>query len=152
MKRIALIAEYDSTFPSHLATEAAAQHSSDELGVSVSTEWVSTKDLSEKTVNEYDGLWIGPGSPYKDLERTLRAIRSARENRIPLLGTCGGFQHVILEYARNVLGLTKANSTELAPECSDAVISELPEQKQLCLLYTSPSPRDRSLSRMPSSA
>jgi CTP synthase (UTP-ammonia lyase) len=59
------------------------------------------------------------------VEGALLAIRYAREQAIPFLGTCGGFQHTVIEYARNVLGWADAEHAETAPEASRAVISEL---------------------------
>jgi len=63
----------------------------------------------------FDGFWCVPASPYRDIDGALRAIRFAREQRRPFLGTCGGFQHAVLEYARNVLGWADAEHGELAP-------------------------------------
>lgn len=73
----------------------------------------------------FRGIWIGPGSPYASMDGALSAIRLARENRIPLLGTCGGFQHIIIEYARNVVGIDDAEHEESAPAASRLVISRL---------------------------
>jgi CTP synthase (UTP-ammonia lyase) len=81
--------------------------------------------LTPKQVSSYHGLWIGPGSPFKDLSLTLSAIRIARESGIPLLGTCAGFQHVVLEIARNILGFRDAQSAEYDPYASSLFISEL---------------------------
>lgn len=72
-----------------------------------------------------DGLWMAPGSPYRSVAGALTAIRFAREGTIPLLATCGGFQHVILEYARNVLGFDDAQHAEYDPYASRLFISEL---------------------------
>lgn len=70
-------------------------------------------------------MWVTPGSPYKNLEKTLWAIRFARENGIPCFGTCGGFQHMVLEYARNVLGYQDAQHAEYDPYASSLFISAL---------------------------
>lgn len=74
---------------------------------------------------EFGGIWIAPGSPYKSVTGALSAIRAAREQQIPLLGTCGGFQHVILEYARNMLGFADAEHEEADPQASRRFISRL---------------------------
>lgn len=66
-----------------------------------------------------------PASPYRDADGALRAIRFAREQKRPFLGTCGGFQHAVIEYARNVLGWADAEHGELAPEARRAVITPL---------------------------
>ena len=123
--RIALIGEYDPAFPPHRATYAACTHSAEQLGVEVIGEWTSTADLTIGVLRDFSGLWILPGSPYKDLKNTLDAIRVAREECIPCFGTCGGFQHVILEYARNVLGFQDAQHAEYDPYASDLFVSQL---------------------------
>lgn len=125
MSRIGIIGEYDAGFAPHPATNAAIAHSSRSLSVDISYEWVSTQDLDDKFFEKYRGLWVAPGSPYKNMSKTLAAIRFARENGFPTLGTCGGFQHIIIEYARNVLGITKAQHAEYDPYASCLFISEL---------------------------
>ena len=61
-------------------------------------------------------IWVVPGSPYRHPEGAFTAIRYARENSIPFLGTCGGFQHAVIEYARNVLGWQDAGHAETDSE------------------------------------
>ncbi|OSM04055.1 CTP synthase C-terminal region-related (seleno)protein [Magnetofaba australis] len=125
MRRIALIAEYDPAFAPHVATERALQHAARALGVAVAGEWLSTAHLDAEALRNYSGVWVAPGSPYKSLANTLAAIHFARENDIPLLGTCGGFQHVVLEIARNLLGLKDAAHAEYDPYASTLFISQL---------------------------
>lgn len=122
---IALIGEYSPTFEPHIATNAAIAHSSAALGRDVASAWVSTADLDGSVFSNHQAIWIAPGSPYRSLERTLLAIRYARENGIPCFGTCGGFQHVLIEYARNVLGFRDAQHAEYDPNASDLFISRL---------------------------
>lgn len=127
--RIAIIADFDATSPSHVATEEALRHSVAALGVAVEPHWVGTRELAGpeglRPLAGFQGLWIGPGSPYASMEGALSAIRFARETGLPLLGTCGGFQHLILEHARNVLGLDDAEHEESAPLASRLIISRL---------------------------
>ncbi len=99
MKKIAIIAEYDPSFEPHVATERALTHSAEKLDIEIKYDWISTDDLDGDLFEKYQGIWVGPGSPYKHMAKTISAIKYARENDIPLLGTCGGFQHVILEIA-----------------------------------------------------
>jgi CTP synthase (UTP-ammonia lyase) len=73
----------------------------------------------------FDALWIAPGSPYKSLIGALNAIRFAREHDLPLLATCGGCQHVVIEYARNVLGFEDAAHAEYDPYASNLFITPL---------------------------
>ncbi|MBL8039668.1 MAG: hypothetical protein JNN16_19420 [Nitrospira sp.] len=123
---IAILGEYDPSYGPHQATDAAIEHSKILLGAYIRAEWISTQAIDEKRLRDYAGLWIAPGSPYKSLERTLRAIQYAREHRIPCLGTCGGFQHMLLEYTRNVLGVKDASHAEYDPYASNLFISQLP--------------------------
>lgn len=123
--RIALIGEYDPAFPPHQATITACAHSANALRAHVAPEWVSTADLSVDALSGFSALWILPGSPYKSLANTLAVIRHARECGIPCIGTCGGFQHMILEYARNVLGFRDAQHAEYDPYASDLFVTRL---------------------------
>lgn len=124
-KSIALLGEYTPTFSPHLSTNAAIEHAKAASGLDISADWVSTADIDQTLFERYSGIWVTPGSPYKNLDKTLAAIRHARENNIPCLGTCGGFQHMILEYARNVLGFKDAQHAEYDPYASDLFISKL---------------------------
>ena len=125
MKSIALLGEFTPTFKPHIATNAAIEHSRNMLGISVEGVWVSTQDIDPSLFSRFSGIWVAPGSPYKNMDKTLWAIQYARENNIPCFGTCGGFQHIILEYARNVLGFKDAQHAEYDPYSSDLFISAL---------------------------
>jgi len=125
MSYIALLGEYDSTFTPHVATAIAIRHSSAVLGAVIKGEWVSTQDIDKSLFSRYSGLWVAPGSPYKNLDRTLWALKHARENNVPCFGTCGGFQHMVLEYARNVLHYRDAQHAEYDPYASTLFISRL---------------------------
>ena len=125
MKSIALLGEFTPTFKPHAATNAAINHSCNRLGLQITYTWVSTQDISPALFTDFAGIWIAPGSPYKNMEKTLWAIQHAREHNIPCFGTCGGFQHIILEYARNVLGFKDAQHAEYDPYASDLFISAL---------------------------
>lgn len=125
IKAIALLGEYAPTFPPHISTDAAIRHARNLLNVEVTADWVSTEDISPTLFEQYSGIWVAPGSPYKSMELTLSAIRYARENKIPCFGTCGGFQHMVIEYARNVLGFKDAQHAEYDPYASSLFISQL---------------------------
>ena len=122
---ILVLGEYTPSYGPHQATDAAIEHSRDLLKADIDAEWISTQAIDERRLSNYSGFWIAPGSPYKSLEKTLCAIRFAREHRIPCLGTCGGFQHMLLEYARNVLGSKDASHAEYDPYASNLFISQL---------------------------
>jgi CTP synthase (UTP-ammonia lyase) len=125
MKSIALLGEFTPTFKPHLATNAAIEHSSAALGIAFKGAWISTQDIPPSLFSNFSGVWVAPGSPYKNIDKTLWAIQYAREQDIPCFGTCGGFQHMVLEYARNVLNFKDAQHAEYNPYVSDLFISEL---------------------------
>lgn len=125
MNAVALLGEFTPDFGPHVATIAALQHSCAALGVEVAADWVSTADADLSLFSSYSGIWVAPGSPYKSLARTLAIIRYAREHGIPCFGTCGGFQHMVLEYAKNVLRFTDAQHAEYDPYASNLFISQL---------------------------
>ena len=123
---IGLIGNYDATVPAHQAIPVALQLAGDALGLVVEHEWVPTVEIAHPSrVAGFNGLWCVPASPYSSMEGALRAIRFARENGRPFLGTCGGFQHAIVEYARNVLGWADAEHAEVTPNAVRPVITPL---------------------------
>ncbi|WP_371599822.1 hypothetical protein [Streptomyces sp. NBC_00564] len=88
--------------------------------------WIPSEDaVDEEAVRGFDAVWVLPGSPYRSEAGVLTAIRTAREGGIPFLGTCGGFQHALLEYARHVCGLTNAAHAENDPDADDLLIEPL---------------------------
>ena len=98
MTRVGLIGDYDATVPAHRAIPIALGLAGDEVSVSVEYEWIPTDEILDTLrVIDFNGLWCVPASPYRSVEGALIAIRFARENQRPFLGTCGGFQHVIIE-------------------------------------------------------
>ena len=123
---IGLIGDYSPAVPAHQAIPLALQYAATALHMEVRFEWVPTNELTSiARLARFDGLWCVPASPYRNMEGALLAIRHARESAIPFLGTCGGFQHAIVEYARNVLGWADAEHAETAPEAARPVISAL---------------------------
>ncbi|MEU6992687.1 hypothetical protein ABZ953_18785 [Streptomyces sp. NPDC046465] len=88
--------------------------------------WIPTEDAAEPdAVRGFDAVWVLPGSPYRSEAGALAAIRTAREDGVPFLATCGGFQHTLLEYARNVCGLTGIAHAENDPDAEDLLITPL---------------------------
>ena len=88
--------------------------------------WLPTAAIAGPgDVEGFDGIWIVPGSPYANPDGVLAAIEAARTRRIPLLGTCGGFQHLLLEFARNVCGLAGVEHAELHPDASALLLVPL---------------------------
>ena len=125
MKAIAILGDFDSTNLRHLATQSAIRHSADRLDSAVEGKWIATEEISPSLLADFAGIWVSPGSPYKDMKRVLRAIGYARKENVPCFGTCGGFQHMVLEYAHNVLNFEDARHAEYDPYASDLYISKL---------------------------
>ena len=103
-------------------------HAAEALQRQIQVSWLATESLTKdgiKALTTYDALWCAPGSPYRHLDGALRGIRFARERGVPFLGTCGGCQHAILEYARNVLGFEDAAHAEYDPYASRLFVTPL---------------------------
>ena len=121
--RMGLIGEFNEQQKAHHAIPAALAAVSDGK---VETTWVSTDSVGDaKSLTEFDGLWCVPGMPYRSADGALTAIRIARSQRIPFLGTSAGFQYALIEYARNVLGFVDADHQKLNPTASMPLISPL---------------------------
>jgi len=98
---VGVIVDLDPSRPTRIATDEALRHAAASLSIRTKVVWIPTPDLvgdpAEKLA-PFRGLVVAPGSPYASMEGTLRGIRHARERGVPLLGTCGGFQHVVVEF------------------------------------------------------
>ena len=123
---VGLVGDYDTSVVAHAAIPVALRFASEALDIEVRHEWVPTEEIvSTARVSAFSGLWCVPGSPYRSMEGALLAIRHAREARKPFLGTCGGFQHAVIEYARNVLGWSDADHGESSVGAQREVIAPL---------------------------
>jgi CTP synthase (UTP-ammonia lyase) len=125
---IAIVGDHDPSSATHRATDASLDHAAAALGVDLAYRWVPTPDLAGDARGALTGdsaIWIAPGSPYASMDGALAAIRLAREEGVPLIGTCGGFQHVVIEYARNVLGYRDAQHAEYDPNASTLFVTPL---------------------------
>ncbi|MGW2645195.1 CTP synthase C-terminal region-related (seleno)protein [Streptomyces sp. NPDC001393] len=123
---IALVGDRSPNVVSHtripLLLQALAAH--DQLVLDAY--WIPSEDAeAEGAVLGFDAVWVLPGSPYRSEAGVLAAVRTAREEGIPFLGTCGGFQHALLEFARNVCGLTGVAHAENDPDAADPLIEPL---------------------------
>ena len=128
MIRIGLIGELNQETKAHVAIPQALELAGHELAYQFEAEWLATPPLEQETEQKlaaYQALWFVPNTPYASMEGALRALRYTREHHIPTLGTCGGCQHMIIEYARNVLGITQADHAEDHPDAEVALITPL---------------------------
>lgn len=111
--RIALVGDYNHDVVAHQAIPLAIDDAAAVQNITADYDWLATSEIaSADDLVGYDAIWAVPASPYKNPLGAFIAIRYARENSIPFLGTCGGFQHVMIEYARNVLGWEDAAHAE----------------------------------------
>lgn len=132
---IALVGKYVSLQDSYKSIAEAFIHAGADLETDVNVKWVYSGDLTEdnlqETFKDIDGMLIAPGFGDRGIEGKILAAEYARVNNIPTLGICLGMQIMTVEFARNVLGHVKANSTEFDTATVDPVISIMEEQKNV---------------------
>ena len=125
---IALIGDYDPQIVAHRAIPRALELAGIAAQRQIAPEWIGTATLAAEPSEQlaaFDGIWCVPGSPYAHMDGALGTIRFARKSGRAFLGTCGGFQHAVIEYARNVLGLEDADHGESNPNADMPIISLL---------------------------
>jgi CTP synthase (UTP-ammonia lyase) len=126
--RVGLIGDYDPHVKAHRAIPIALEMAGEAAGCVVEAAWLPTETLVpgvERDLEAFQALWCVPASPYVSMEGALRGIRFARESGRPFLGTCGGFQHALIEYTRNVLGYADADHAESNPDAAFPLIAPL---------------------------
>jgi CTP synthase len=129
---IAIVGKYINVKDSYLSIREALKHGGIAAGCRVNVLWIDSEELEKfKEFDiEADGILIPGGFGVRGSEGKIRAIEYARRKNIPLLGICFGFQLAVIEFARNVIGWSDANSSELA-KTEHAVIDLLPEQREI---------------------
>lgn len=132
---IGITGKYTSVRDSYASILHAIEHAGIALGCKVELTWIETTDVTDENVAKYladvDGIIVPGGFGARGVEGKISCIKYARENNMPYLGLCFGFQMAVIEFARNVCGLKKANSSEIDTDCPEAVIDILPEQKKI---------------------
>jgi CTP synthase (UTP-ammonia lyase) len=125
--QIGLIGDYSPKVTAHIAIPQALAIAANDTGIKVNVTWLPTESLAQdlEQLSSFNGLWCVPASPYASMDGALSAIRFAREGNRPFLGTCGGFQHALIEYARNVLGYAEAEHAETNPDAAMPLIAPL---------------------------
>ncbi len=133
--RIAIVGKYVELRDSYISIKEALVHAGMHLGAQVEIAWISAEDITAKGEAELlrgiDGLLIPGGFGDRGVEGKIEAVKYARETNIPFFGICLGLQCAAIEYARDVLGLTQANSSEFDPQTPDPVIDILGEQANI---------------------
>ncbi|MFF9280220.1 CTP synthase C-terminal region-related (seleno)protein [Streptomyces griseosporeus] len=124
--RIALVGDRSPDVVSHTRIPLLLDALAERDRLVLDAYWIPSEDAAaEGAVRGFDAVWVLPGSPYRSEEGVLAAVRTAREDGVPFLGTCGGFQHALLEYARHVCGLTRVAHAENDPDAEDFLIEPL---------------------------
>ncbi len=130
---LAVTGKYTAVRDAYASIIKAGEHCGVHLGVNVNFKWLDTTAIDPanvvKRLGDVDGIIVPGGFGVRGTEGKIECIRYARENKIPYLGLCLGFQMAVIEYARNVCGIHDAHSTEFDKDCKSAVIDILPAQK-----------------------
>lgn len=138
--RIGIVGKYFDTgdfvlSDAYLSVIEAIKFSAAEVGVKAEIEWLNAKKYEGgeglEELSGYDGIIVPGGFGQTGIEGKIQAIRFCRENKIPYFGLCYGMQLMVIEYARNVLGLTGANTAEIDPNAEHLVVDVMLEQKAL---------------------
>jgi len=123
----ALVGDYSPEVTAHRAIPRALELACAATGCDCTWQWVATRDVHDapRDLEKFSAVWLVPASPYENMPGALAAVRFARETKRPFLGTCGGFQHALIEFARNVAGLAAADHAETNPTASTLVVTRL---------------------------
>lgn len=126
--KIAVLGDFNPIYETHHRLNDSIRDVQSFLNRTIQFDWIATDVFNCKVVFEqqkYKALWITPGSPYKDMNNVLNTIQYARTHHIPTFGNCGGFQHMIIEFAKNVCGIENADHEETNPLSKELLIKKL---------------------------
>ena len=134
--RIAVVGKYVSLPDAYLSVVEALTHGGIHHGVEVQIQWVSADDLqaagaTERTLAGVHGIVVPGGFGIRGIEGKINAARHSRERHVPYLGICLGLQVAVIEFARNVLGLSEAHSSEFVPDTPDPVVDLMADQRDV---------------------
>jgi len=132
--KVALVGKYAGLVDSYVSMNEALRHGGAACQAQVLIDYIEAETLEQspdkvEALKNYDGIFVPYGFGPRGTEGKMRAIRFARENDVPFLGICYGFQLAVIEFTRNVCGLKEANSTEINPDTQHPVIDLMPEQR-----------------------
>ncbi len=125
MTRIAVVGDFAESVTAHVAINASLSQLARAAEGGIAHDWIATPAAETADFAAFDGIWCTPASPYTSEAGALRAIAHARTTGTPFFGSCGGYQHAVLEYARTELGLVDADNTEVNPDTPTPLISGL---------------------------
>jgi CTP synthase len=132
---IGLVGKYVTLPDAYKSIAEAFIHAGSQNDCKVNLKWISSEEIHHDTVKNIlgnlDAVLVAPGFGERGLEGKIEAIKFVRENKIPFLGICLGMQCAVVEFARNVLHLTEASTTELNPKTKHPVIDMMEEQKKI---------------------
>ncbi len=133
--RIGLVGKYVELHDAYISVREALRHAALYAGVDVEIEWISATDLEKgiglERLEQVDGIVVPGGFGSRGVEGKIIAAKYAREHQVPYLGLCLGMQVMVIEYARNVLGMEDANSPEFDQRTRHPVIDLMAEQRGL---------------------
>ena len=132
---VGIVGKYVDLPDAYLSVAESLRHGAAALGLELDLRWVPSDELTGLLADSYledlDGIVIPGGFGYRGVEGKIQAVRYARENDVPLLGLCLGLQCAVIEFARTVLGMPEANSTEFDPSTPDPVIDLMSSQEEV---------------------
>ena len=133
--KIALVGKYVALHDAYLSVAEALRHAGFELETEVDIDWVDAEDINNQNAGEYlkdaDGILVPGGFGDRGIEGKISAVKYARENKVPFFGICLGMQLAVVEFARDVAGLSGAHSSELDPDTPYPVIDLMPDQVEI---------------------
>lgn len=125
MIKIALVGDQSDEVTAHRAIPVALQLAAEKLNIKCTADWIHSTKVDLQNLKNYHGIWCVPASPYQNPENVIASICHARQSGTAFIGTCGGYQHAAIEFARNVLGFSDATSIEDNPQASMPLISSM---------------------------
>jgi CTP synthase (UTP-ammonia lyase) len=124
--RIALVGNRSPHVRAHMRIPDLLGALRDRYELDLDPYWIATETITDQSdLDGFDGIWLLPGSPYRSEAGALTAARFGREQGIPLLGTCAGFQHAVLEFGRHACGLAGVQHGENTPDAEDLLLVPL---------------------------
>ena len=133
--KVAIVGKYVELHDAYMSVKEALSHAAASLGRTVNIEWLYSGDLEKgkgwEILDQVDGIVVPGGFGYRGVEGKVLAARYARERKVPYLGLCLGMQTMCIEFARNVLNLEDANSSEFEVSTENAVIDLMPDQRNI---------------------